>query len=80
MKNGLPCVCFHLTHFDSIFVGDVLSGELVCILSALGCEEDGEITEIAQTDFLAFEELLSHAIYGDVEDGGLAFTERMVML
>ena len=19
LKNGLPCVCFHLTHFDSIF-------------------------------------------------------------
>ena len=27
------------------------------------------LTEIAQTDFLAFEELLSHAIHGHVEDG-----------
>ena len=28
------------------------------------------LTEIAQTDFLAFEELLSYAIHGHVEDGG----------
>ena len=21
LKNGLPCVCFHLTHFDSILKG-----------------------------------------------------------
>ena len=53
---------------------------LSAILCALGWENDGEITEIAEADFLAFEELLSHAIHGHVENGGLAFTERMVML
>ena len=30
--------------------------------------------------FSAFKELLSHAIHGHVENGGLAFTERMVIL
>ena len=45
------------------------SPHTIGILNALGAEQEREITEIAQTDFLAFEELLSHAIYGDVEDG-----------
>ena len=45
------------------------SPHTIGILNALGAEQEREITEIAQTDFLAFEELLSHAIHGDVEDG-----------
>ena len=40
------------------------------ILCALGLENDGEITEIAEANLLTFEELLSHAIHGHVEDGG----------
>ena len=46
------------------------SPHILGILNALGAEQEREVTEIAQTDFLAFEELLSHAIHGDVEDGG----------
>ena len=45
------------------------SPHTIGILNALGAEQEREVTEIAQMDFLAFEELLSHAIYGDVEDG-----------
>ena len=45
------------------------SPHTIGILNALGAEQEREITEIAQTDFLAFEELLSHAIHGHVEDG-----------
>ena len=45
------------------------SPHIIGILNALGAEQEREVTEIAQTDFLAFEELLTHAIHGDVEDG-----------
>ena len=45
------------------------SPHTIGILNALGAEQEREITEIAEADFLAFEELLSHAIHGDVEDG-----------
>ena len=45
------------------------SPHIIGILNALGAEQEREVTEIAQTDFLAFEELLSHAIHGHVEDG-----------
>ena len=45
------------------------SPHTIGILNALGAEQEREITEIAQTDFLAFEELLSHAIHGHVENG-----------
>ena len=45
------------------------SPHTIGILNALGAEQEREITEIAEADFLAFEELLSHAIHGHVEDG-----------
>ena len=32
-------------------------------------EKDREITEIAQKDFLALKQHLTHAVYGIVEDG-----------
>ena len=57
------------------------SPHTIGILNALGAEQEREITEIAEADFLAFEELLSHAIHGDVEDGGdLGLHEIKVLL
>ena len=52
----------------NLHTGDVLRGELVCILGTLRGEKEREITEVAQTDFLALEQHLTHAVYGDVED------------
>ena len=40
----------------NLHAGDVLCGELVSILSTLRGEKEREITEIAQTDFLALKQ------------------------
>ncbi len=53
-----------------------LSSQILGILNALGAEQEREIAEMAQADFLAFEELLSHAIHGDVEDGERCLREE----
>ena len=52
-----------------LHVGDVLRGELVGILGTLRAEQDGEVTQVAQTNLLALEQHLSHAVYCHVEDG-----------
>ena len=51
------------------YTGDVLRSELVGILSTLRGEKEREITEVAQTNLLALKQHLTHAVYGDVEDG-----------
>ena len=51
------------------YTGDVLCGELVGILGTLRAEQDGEVTQVAQTNLLALEQHLSHAVYCHVEDG-----------
>ena len=48
---------------------NVLRRKLVGSLCALGAEQEREITQIAQTNLLAFEQHLSHAVHCHVEDG-----------
>ena len=48
---------------------DVLRRKLVGSLCALGAEQEREVTQIAQTNLLAFEQHLSHAVHCHVEDG-----------
>ena len=48
---------------------DVLRRKLVGSLCALGAEQEREITQVAQTNLLAFEQHLSHAVHCHVEDG-----------
>ena len=40
-----------------------------CVQGSVRGEKEREITEVAQTDFLALEQHLTHAVYGNVEDG-----------
>ena len=48
---------------------DVLRRKLVGSLCALGAKQEREITQVAQADFLALEQHLSHAVHCHVEDG-----------
>ena len=48
---------------------NVLRRKLVGSLCALGAEQEREITQVAQTNLLAFEQHLSHAVHCHVEDG-----------
>ena len=69
IHRGIAKVLELLTRLPlNLHTGDVLRGELVSILSTLRGEKEREITEVAQTDFLALEQHLTHAVYGDVED------------
>ena len=53
----------------NLHLGDVLRRKLVGSLCALGAEQEREITQVAQTNLLAFEQHLSHAVHCHVEDG-----------
>ena len=53
----------------NLHLGDVLRRKLVGSLCALGAEQEREITQVAQTDLLALEQHLSHAVHCHVEDG-----------
>ena len=53
----------------NLHLGDVLRRKLVDSLCALGAEQEREIAQIAQTNLLAFEQHLSHAVHCHVEDG-----------
>ena len=53
----------------NLHLGDVLRRKLVGSLCALGAEQEREIAQIAQTNLLALEQHLSHAIHCHVEDG-----------
>ena len=48
---------------------NVLRRKLVGSLCALGAEQERKVTQVAQTNLLALEQHLSHAIYSHVEDG-----------
>ena len=52
-----------------LHAGDVLCRELVGLFHALARQRDIEIAQVAKADFLALEQLLTHAVYGEVEDG-----------
>ena len=43
--------------------------KLVGSLSALGAEQERKVAQVAQSDLLAFEQRLSHAVHCHVEDG-----------
>ena len=53
----------------NLHLGDVLRRKLVGSLCALGAEQERKITQIAQSDLLALEQHLSHAVHCHVEDG-----------
>ena len=53
----------------NLHLGDVLRRKLVGSLCALGAEQDREVAQVAQSDLLAFEQHLSHAVHCHVEDG-----------
>ena len=53
----------------NLHVGDVLRRKLVGSLCTLGGEQDREVAQVAQSDLLAFEQHLSHAVHCHVEDG-----------
>ena len=53
----------------NLHLGDVLRRKLVGSLCTLGAEQHEEVTQVAQTDLLAFEQHLSHAVHCHVEDG-----------
>ena len=53
----------------NLHLGDVLRRKLVGRLCALGAEQEREIAQIAQTNLLALEQHLSHAVHCHVEDG-----------
>ena len=48
---------------------NVLRRKLVGSLCALGAEQEREVAQITQSDLLAFEQHLSHAVHCHVEDG-----------
>ena len=48
---------------------NVLRRKLVGSLCALGAEQEREVAQVAQSDLLAFEQHLSHAVHCHVEDG-----------
>ena len=53
----------------NLHLGDVLRRKLVGSLCTLGAEQEREIAQIAQTNLLALEQHLSHAVHCHVEDG-----------
>ena len=53
----------------NLHLGDVLRRKLVGSLCALRAEQEREIAQIAQTNLLALEQHLSHAVHCHVEDG-----------
>ena len=53
-----------------LHVGDVLRRESLRLVGPLRAEAHAEVAQVAQSDLLALQELLAHAVDSQVEDGG----------